>query len=62
MTDEEFEEVMDWQMSEVLKRRSPQWRRPLVERCLHCNMEWHGLPKGGCETSFELPDTPNADR
>lgn len=62
MTDEEFDEILAWQMTGWLKRQAPQRKHRLVDNCRSCGMEWHGLPKGGCEGSFEMPDTPKPRR
>lgn len=54
--EQDIEDIVRWQMTGYLLRKTPTRQKNSIPRCHNCGMEWHGLPKGNCEGSYT--DTP----
>lgn len=60
MRGDDIDDIVRWQLTGLLSRRTPVYRRPPQPRCHRCGGDWHGLPTpDGCEGSFQpVGDTP----
>jgi len=56
LAEEEVDEIVRWQLTGALTRRTPVVRRQEQPRCWRCHSDWHGLPKDKCPGSFDAPD------
>lgn len=57
MTADEVSEIVRWQMTGQLARKTPPLRGATAgqPRCPRCAGEWHGLKKEDCAGSFDTP-------
>ena len=56
IAEEEIEEIVSWQMTGILTKRTPVVKHQEQPRCRHCMGDWHGLPRDDCKGSFDTPD------
>ena len=50
-----IDEIVRWQMTGVLLKRTPVVRKIPFPKCPNCSNEWHGLPTQVCHGSFDTP-------
>lgn len=53
----DIDEIVRWQLTGMLMRKTPTHRKPPQPRCHRCAGEWHGLPSADCPGSFDTPVT-----
>jgi len=56
IADEEIAEIVRWQMTGLLTKKSPMVKHQDQPRCFRCRGEWHGLPRDKCPGSYNTPD------
>jgi len=52
----EIDQIVSWQMTGILTKRTPVVKHQEQPRCRRCQEDWHGLPKGKCKGSYDTPD------
>jgi hypothetical protein len=59
VAEEEIDEIVRWQLTGLLTKKAPVVKHQEQPRCWRCKSDWHGLPRDGCQGSF---DTPTKDK
>lgn len=54
---EEIDEIVKWQMTGILAKKSPVAKGAPQPKCHRCWRDWHGLPQDECPGSFDTPET-----
>ena len=64
LRDSDIEEIVRWQMTGAIAKKTPVVRRQPQPKCRHCGDDWHGLPQKGCPGSHleSLDDTPGTSK
>ena len=52
---EEIDEIVKWQLTGLLVRKTPVVKHQEQPKCYRCRGDWHGLPKDSCPGSFDTP-------
>lgn len=56
MDQDDIEEIVRWQLTGLLMKKSPTVRTYSRPLCKKCGDDWHGLPVGKCLGSFDTPE------